>query len=156
MGMEYGHQNRGGYSQETAAAIDDEVRRIITEAHERATKLLKENRSILDNMSRVLVAKETIYTEEVQMLMNGAQFMEVIEATEKSESDHEANPFGRMGTPSAEELAENNQDDDCPFVPGNEIVTEVPAETTSEATEAPAEESVETVSEEKADDDKNE
>ena len=157
MGMEYGHQNRGGYSQETAAAIDEEVRRIITEAHERATKLLKENRSILDNMSRVLVAKETIYTEEVQMLMNGAGFMEVIEATEKSENDHEANPFGRMGTPSAEELAENKKDDDdCPFVPDDAVVTETPAETTSEATEVPVEDTVETASEEKTEDGKNE
>ena len=157
MGMEYGHQNRGGYSQETAAAIDEEVRRIITEAHERATKLLKENRSILDNMSRVLVAKETIYTEEVQMLMNGAGFMEVIEATEKSENDHEANPFGRMGTPSAEELAENKKDDDdCPFVPDDAVVTETPAETTSEPAEVSVEDVVETASEEKTEDGKNE
>ena len=49
MGMEYGNQSRGGYSQETAATIDAEIRRLITEAHTRATKLLKENRSIMDN-----------------------------------------------------------------------------------------------------------
>jgi cell division protease FtsH len=74
MGMEYGNQSRGGYSQETAATIDDEIRRLISEAHERAKKLLTENRSIMDNMSRVLVEKETIYTEEVQMLMKGASY----------------------------------------------------------------------------------
>ncbi len=94
LGMEYGHQNQS-YSQETAAAIDDEVRRLIKEAHERATKLIKENRSILDNMSRVLVAKDTIYTEEVEMLMKGASYKEVIEAMEKSEGEHAANPFAR-------------------------------------------------------------
>ena len=95
MGMEYGHQN-SGYSQETAAAIDDEIRRLIGEAHARATKLLKENRSIMDNMSRVLVEKETIYTEEVRMLMNGASYKEVIEEMEKKEGQHEANPFARV------------------------------------------------------------
>ena len=105
MGMEYGQQSRGGYSQETAAAIDEEIRRLITEAHERATTLLKENRSILDNMSRVLVEKETIYTEEVQMLMKGATAAEVIADMEKREGEHEANPFGRTQQP-AEDIVE--------------------------------------------------
>ena len=95
MGMEYGQKN-GGYSQETAAAIDDEIRRLIGEAHERATKLLTENRAILDNMSRVLVEKETIYTEEVRMLMDGASYKEVIEEMERREGQHEANPFARV------------------------------------------------------------
>ena len=95
MGMEYGHSERT-YSQETAAAIDSEVRRLIAEAHERAVTLLKENRSILDNMSRVLVEKETIYTEDVAMLMKGADWKEVIAAMEEREGEHEANPFGRV------------------------------------------------------------
>ena len=106
MGMEYGHQNRGGYSQETAAAIDSEVRRLITEAHERAVKLLKENRSILDNMSRVLVEKETIYTEEVAMLMKGAGWKEVVESMEGKEEKHAANPFASMTAPEKEEKEE--------------------------------------------------
>ncbi len=96
MGMEYGHQNRGGYSQETAAAIDAEVRKLIADAHKRAQTLLKENRSILDNMSRVLVEKETIYTEDVAMLMKGADYKEVIAAMDEREGQHEANPFGSV------------------------------------------------------------
>jgi cell division protease FtsH len=42
VGMEYGHSERS-YSQETAATIDAEIRRLTSEAHERATKLLKED-----------------------------------------------------------------------------------------------------------------
>ena len=103
MGMEYGQQSRGGYSQETASVIDDEVRRLISEAHERATKLLKENRSILDNMSRVLVEKETIYTEEVKLLMKGASYKEVIAFMESREGEHNANPFLNMSAPAKEE-----------------------------------------------------
>ena len=106
MGMEYGNQSRGGYSQETAATIDSEIRRLISEAHERATKLLKENRSILDNMSRVLVEKETIYTEEVQMLMKGADYKEVIAAMDEKDGAHRANPFVNMTTPSPEHVVE--------------------------------------------------
>ena len=106
MGMEYGHQNRGGYSQVTAAAIDDEVRRLISEAHERATKLLKDNRSILDNMSRVLVEKETIYTEEVKLLMKGADYKEVIAYMEEKDGEHEKNPFLTLSNPTKEHLAD--------------------------------------------------
>ena len=106
MGMEYGNQSRGGYSQETAATIDSEIRRLISEAHERATKLLKENRSILDNMSRVLVEKETIYTEEVGMLMDGKNYKEVIEAMEGQEETRKSNPFVFVTKPSKEHLVD--------------------------------------------------
>ena len=84
MGMEYGHSGRT-CSPETAAIIDQEVRRIITEAHERARKLLKENRSVLDNMARVLVERETIYNEEVMMLVKGADYKEVLEYMDQND-----------------------------------------------------------------------
>lgn len=98
MGMEYeyGGGNRNGYSQKTASVIDDEIRRLIAEQHERALRLLTENRSILDNMSRVLVEKETIFTEEVEMLMKGASYTEVIEFMDREGDKRAANPFERF------------------------------------------------------------
>ena len=134
MGMEYGHQGRGGYSQETAATIDNEIRRLITEAHERAIKLLKENRSILDNMSRVLVEKETIYTEEVQMLMDGASYADVIAEMEKKEGEHEANPFARV-TPVSKEhevLFEEEKADLAEEATVEEVTETAVEETTAE------------------------
>lgn len=101
MGMEYeyGGGSRNSYSQKTAAEIDDEVRRLVSEQHERAVKLLSENRAILDNMSRVLVEKETIYTEEVEMLMRGASYTEVIAFMDGGGDDErKKNPFARFGT----------------------------------------------------------
>ena len=109
LGMEYGHSDNG-YSEKTAQTIDEEVRAIIETAHERATKLLKENRSILDNMSRVLVEKETIYTEEVQMLLSGADYKEVIKAMDEKENEHEKNPFVRATTPSKEHIVEDTEE----------------------------------------------
>ena len=116
MGMEYGHQGRGGYSQETAAAIDAEVRRLISEAHERAVKMIKENRSILDNMSRVLVEKETIYTEEVAMLMKGADWKEVVASMEGKEELHAANPFASVMPAEKEAVAEEPAKEEAPAV----------------------------------------
>ena len=95
VGMEYGH-NSTSYSDKTASTIDEEIRNLIETAHERATKLLQENRSILDNMSRVLVEKETIYTEEVNLLMKGASFTEVIAYMDSQDGSRRANPFEAM------------------------------------------------------------
>ena len=98
MGMDYelGGGSRNSYSQKTAAEIDDEVRRIVSEQHERAIRLLTENRSVLDNMSRVLVERETIYTEEVEMLMKGASYTEVIEFMDREGDKRKDNPFERF------------------------------------------------------------
>ena len=81
------------YSEETAKMIDDEVREIVSTQHERARKLLTENRNILDNMARVLIEKETIYMEEVDMLMEGKTYEDVIKYMEEHENDHVENAF---------------------------------------------------------------
>ena len=83
------------YSDETAKMIDDEVRGIIDTQLERARKLLTENRSILDNMARVLIERETIYTDEVEMLMEGKSYNEVIEYMDKNDEQRSSNPFKR-------------------------------------------------------------
>ena len=72
LGRDY--EERNIYSEETAALIDAEVKNIIMTQYERAKKLLSEHRDILDNMARVLVERETIYTDEVDMLMSGKSY----------------------------------------------------------------------------------
>ena len=81
------------YSEETAKMIDEEVRAIVTEQLERARKLLTENKSILENMARVLIERETIYTEEVEMLMEGKSYTEVLEYIDKNGEDRSSNHF---------------------------------------------------------------
>ena len=83
------------YSDETAKMIDEEVRKIVNEQHERARKLLSENRAILDNMARVLIERETIYTEEVDMLIEGKSYDEVIKYMDENENNRAENPFKR-------------------------------------------------------------
>ncbi len=87
-------EQRNTYSEETAAIIDEEVKAIVEKAYARAKKLLLENRSILDNMARVLVERETIYTAEVDMLMNGADYREVLSYMEEHDKASPDRPFG--------------------------------------------------------------
>ncbi|HEY8463160.1 MAG TPA: ATP-dependent zinc metalloprotease FtsH [Bacillota bacterium] len=57
------------YSEEIAAAIDREIRRIMDEAFQRATGLIKEHRDQLDAIARMLLEKETIEAKEFVALI---------------------------------------------------------------------------------------
>lgn len=83
------------YSEETAKVIDEEMRDIIDTQYKRAKKLLTDNRSVLDNMARVLIEKETIYTEEVDMLLEGKSVDEVIKYMDEQDEKHTENAFKR-------------------------------------------------------------
>ena len=83
------------YSEETAAIIDEEVRTIIENALEKARKLLGENKKLLDSMARLLVERETIFTEEVDMLMDGKSVEEIMAFMDENERTLSENPFER-------------------------------------------------------------
>ncbi|MFL0736991.1 MAG: ATP-dependent metallopeptidase FtsH/Yme1/Tma family protein, partial [Prochlorococcus sp.] len=57
------------FSEDTAAIIDAEVSDLVDVAYKRATKVLVDNRSILDELSEMLVEKETIDAEDLQELL---------------------------------------------------------------------------------------
>lgn len=57
------------FSEETAAAIDAEVRQLVDEAYTRAKRVLTENRHVLDKLADMLVEKETVDAEELQYVL---------------------------------------------------------------------------------------
>ncbi len=75
LGRDY--QSTHTYSEEIAAKIDKEVSDLLEEAHSKALQLLGDHRSVMDVMVRVLLECETIYSEEVEMIMKGASADEV-------------------------------------------------------------------------------
>ena len=89
-------QTRATYSEALAQIIDEEVELIIKNAHQKATKLLKENKSKLDNMARLLVERETIYQDEVDMIMNGVDANEIMKIMEARDENYRDNPFYKM------------------------------------------------------------
>jgi cell division protease FtsH len=58
LGRDYGHEPT--YSDEVASFIDDEVRRLIDGAHDRARFILSTHRATLDRLATSLVEKETL------------------------------------------------------------------------------------------------
>jgi cell division protease FtsH len=57
------------FSEETAAAIDEEVSQLVADAYRRATEVLSQNRPVLDELAELLVEKETVDAEELQELL---------------------------------------------------------------------------------------
>jgi cell division protease FtsH len=65
------------YSDEIAREIDDEIRRIVEEAHQTARTVLDEHRQSLDVTSEILLRRETIEREQFIELLEGKSEEEV-------------------------------------------------------------------------------
>ncbi len=61
------------FSEDTAATIDVEVSELVDIAYKRATKVLTDNRSVLNEMASMLIERETIDTEDIQDLLNRSE-----------------------------------------------------------------------------------
>ncbi|BAL07298.1 hypothetical protein BJ6T_20190 [Bradyrhizobium japonicum USDA 6] len=57
------------YAEETAAAVDHEVRAIVDRVFQRAQSLLKARRAILDRAARTLLEKETLEQSDLDALV---------------------------------------------------------------------------------------
>jgi cell division protease FtsH len=57
------------FSEETAAAIDDEVRNLVDQAYRRAKAVLVGNRPVLNRLAEMLIEKETVDADELQDLL---------------------------------------------------------------------------------------
>jgi cell division protease FtsH len=62
-------QERGLYAEETAQKIDAEIRRIVTDAHNTAHRILTENRDKLERVTRRLLEVEVMEGDELRRLL---------------------------------------------------------------------------------------
>ena len=93
------------YSDEVAREIDDEVRRMVEDAHQTSKDILSEHREQLDTLSRILLERETIEADEFIALLEGKAEDEVF-ADEEEAKPPEAparrgEGHGARGTPAA-------------------------------------------------------
>ena len=105
------YQQREPYSEDTAKLIDNEIRDIINSAYEKALGLLTENRRLLDTMARLLIERETIYGEEVDMVMEGKTLEEILEFIEHKEAANPLEKAMKKEAESAEKPSQQNSDD---------------------------------------------
>jgi cell division protease FtsH len=65
-----GGSERGVHSEETARMIDDEVKIIVSEAHNEARRILLEKREILETVTRRLLDKEVMEGDELRAILD--------------------------------------------------------------------------------------
>jgi cell division protease FtsH len=80
------------YSEEIAREIDDEIRRVIEEAHERARKTLGEHMDELHKISELLIERETIDKDQFERLLAGEAVETVFPEPEEEALEPEKEP----------------------------------------------------------------
>jgi len=118
VGMEFGQSRE--YSEQSAATIDAEVKRLIDICYKRACELLTENRDRLTAVAESLLDRDTLNRKEFEMVMNGEELPPKTEAEQVSPSaDAQEEPTPAPETDGAEMPAVNvgeAEDDDTPFI----------------------------------------
>ncbi|NLE74582.1 MAG: ATP-dependent zinc metalloprotease FtsH [Actinobacteria bacterium] len=96
------------YSEETARAIDAEIRRVIDEAYNAASRVLHEHRDELDMLSQLLVERESIDKDEFEALLRGEDPDEVFRAKDeqKARKAEEATRRERQRQPRERDVRE--------------------------------------------------
>ena len=74
----------------TAAAVDEEVMKMLAESYDKAKELLGENREIMDKLAEFLIEKETITGKEFMKIFR--ELKGIPEPIEKTETEENANP----------------------------------------------------------------
>ncbi|MFL6041527.1 MAG: ATP-dependent zinc metalloprotease FtsH, partial [Gaiellales bacterium] len=115
LGRDFGHE--ADYSEEIAREIDDEIRRIVEDAHERARKVLTDHIDELQRLSKILIEYETIDRAQYLRLLGGEAPEEVFkdsekrpEATEEAPKKEPSRPRA-LGLPLPGTLAQSNPPD---------------------------------------------
>ena len=81
------YQTKNDFSEKLAAVADDEMMAILNKNYKRAKEILTEKVEILHEMAKLLLVRETIYKEEVDMIMAGKKTEEIVKTMEKKEKE---------------------------------------------------------------------
>ncbi len=94
---------RAPYSEATAMAIDEEVKKLLDDAYAKAVRLLEENLDKLTLVAETLLEIETLDAEQFESLYTGAKTQEEIISTARSRADEKAEKIARQKEEAARE-----------------------------------------------------
>jgi len=124
LGRSFSHTRN--YSEQTAALIDAEIKKVVFDAYERAQNILKENIEKLHFIAKYLVKSEILDDKQFEAIMNGEPTFEELDAMaeerkkkSRSENDEQQKANEELEKKQFEEeqakqesSSENNGDDD--------------------------------------------
>ena len=125
------YQTQVSYSDKVAGIIDEEIKNIIETNYQRAYECLENNRGVLDNMVKLLFERETIYSDEVDMLMEGKSIEEINEYIDKKQEklDEESKKYTppvmpTVFAPASTIIVSNNENSNppAPKTPSDNVI----------------------------------
>ena len=87
IGKEFGHTRN--YSEEIASVIDEEIRAIITEAHDTAERILREHSAEVERVAEALVERERLDAAQFDLLMKGEELPDPEEEAQAGKEEKE-------------------------------------------------------------------
>ena len=79
------YQEKNIYSEKLAGEIDEEIKKILDFNYKRAKKLIESNKHLIEKLVELLYIKETVYKEEIDMIMSGTSVDEIVQEMNKKE-----------------------------------------------------------------------
>ena len=102
------------YSESVAKKIDAEVRRIVTEQHQRAVQLLRDNYHLLELMAEALLEFEALNSEEIEFLMESESLEALRDFREERASSSDESDERVPKTEFESDLKDQESTDDGP------------------------------------------
>ncbi len=99
-------------SDQTAAKVDAEVKRVVEEAHERAKKILTDHEEDLHVLAKALLEYETLSGEEIKSLLDGKEINR--KATESAKSKPAKSTMPSKRTTTTRKKVDDDAKDDKP------------------------------------------
>ena len=84
------YQTKNDFSEKLAGIADDEIMTILNSNYKRAKDVISEHIDILHEMAKLLLVRETIYKDEVDMIMAGKKTEEIVAMLEEKEKKQKA------------------------------------------------------------------
>ncbi|MDR3185869.1 MAG: ATP-dependent zinc metalloprotease FtsH [Christensenellaceae bacterium] len=113
------YQTQSSYSESIATVIDTEIRKIIDKNYERTLKIIKENIDAMHATVRLLFEQETIYGDELDLILEGKSVAEVTEYINNKRSEQES--IAEQRRKLAEEMKLTLSNSETPSAPKQNI-----------------------------------
>ncbi len=99
------------YSESTAQEVDEEVRRLVKEAHEKAREILTENLQILHNMAEALLEHETLDEKYIDIIISGGSINGKDSPIQEEKETADESVDGNTNSGESAESIEENPDE---------------------------------------------
>src|SRR5215475_2000334 len=90
-----GGQSHKEYSEETARIVDEEIKRLLTDAHQKVRSILSSCRDALEELAQLLLEKEVVERPALQSILNGKRTKDATDIVQQGQSPSGNGPIGK-------------------------------------------------------------